>query len=377
MDNRPTGKCGRRAVDAAIIAVILLGGLSTGGLLPAWLGRAVWLLLAAGCWLWLAAGVWRRLTMRRRGWLVFWSYAAAGCAAAWAVRTGMEEMSAWQRFDRVCSAILLAGVIIAIVYNIIYKNKPNMRKKIVAGNWKMNTLPAEGVELAKGVVAGRGEVCSCVNFIVCPPFTHLSMVAEALKGSDIELGAQNCAAEAKGAYTGEVAASMLAALGCKYVILGHSERRQYYGETSATLNKKMEQAYANNLTPIYCVGENLEEREAEKHFDVVKAQIEEVVYNLTEEQFKNLVIAYEPVWAIGTGKTATAEQAQEIHAYIRKVLADKFGAAAAECPILYGGSCKPSNAAEIFAKEDVDGGLIGGAALKAEDFLAIGKGFAK
>ena len=377
MDNRPTGKCGRRAVDAAIIAVILLGGLSTGGLLPAWLGRAVWLLLAAGCWLWLAAGVWRRLTMRRRGWLVFWSYAAAGCAAAWAVRTGMEEMSAWQRFDRVCSAVLLAGVIIAIVYNIIYKNKPNMRKKIVAGNWKMNTLPAEGVELAKGVVAGRGEVCSCVNFIVCPPFTHLSMVAEALKGSDIELGAQNCAAEAKGAYTGEVAASMLAALGCKYVILGHSERRQYYGETSATLNKKMEQAYANNLTPIYCVGENLEEREAEKHFDVVKAQIEEVVYNLTEEQFKNLVIAYEPVWAIGTGKTATAEQAQEIHAYIRKVLADKFGAAAAECPILYGGSCKPSNAAEIFAKEDVDGGLIGGAALKTEDFLAIGKGFAK
>ena len=377
MDNRPTGKCGRRAVDATITAVILLGGLSTGGLLPAWLGRAVWLLLAAGCWLWLAAGVWRRLTMRRRGWLVFWSYAAAGCAAAWAVRTGMEEMSAWQRFDRVCSAVLLAGVIIAIVYNIIYKNKPNMRKKIVAGNWKMNTLPAEGVELAKGVVAGRGEVCSCVNFIVCPPFTHLSMVAEALKGSDIELGAQNCAAEAKGAYTGEVAASMLAALGCKYVILGHSERRQYYGETSATLNKKMEQAYANNLTPIYCVGENLEEREAEKHFDVVKAQIEEVVYNLTEEQFKNLVIAYEPVWAIGTGKTATAEQAQEIHAYIRKVLADKFGAAAAECPILYGGSCKPSNAAEIFAKEDVDGGLIGGAALKAEDFLAIGKGFAK
>ena len=252
-----------------------------------------------------------------------------------------------------------------------------MRKKIVAGNWKMNTLPAEGVELAKGVVAGRQEVCSRVNFIVCPPFTHLALVAEALKGSDIELGAQNCAAEAKGAYTGEVAASMIAALGCKYVILGHSERRQYYGETSETLNRKMEQAYANHLTPIYCVGENLAEREAGKHFDVVKAQIEEVVYNLTEEQFKHLVIAYEPVWAIGTGKTATADQAQEIHAYIRQVLAAKFGAAAAECPILYGGSCKPSNAAEIFAKEDVDGGLIGGAALKAEDFLAIGKGFAK
>ena len=252
-----------------------------------------------------------------------------------------------------------------------------MRKKIVAGNWKMNTLPAEGVELAKQVAAGKHTVCDCVSFIVCPPFTHLSEVSKTLEGTGIAVGAQNCAAEAKGAYTGEVAASMIAALGCKYVILGHSERRQYYGETSETLNRKMEQAYANDLVPIYCVGENLDEREAGKHFDVVKAQIEEVVYNLTPEQFGKLVIAYEPVWAIGTGKTATAEQAQEIHAYIRKVQAAKFGAAAEECPILYGGSCKPSNAAEIFAKEDVDGGLIGGAALKAEDFLAIGKGFAK
>ena len=252
-----------------------------------------------------------------------------------------------------------------------------MRKKIVAGNWKMNTTPAEGVELFKGVAAKKGEVCSCVNFIVAPPFTHLSEIVKAARGTGIAVSAQNCAAEAKGAYTGEIAASMIAALGCKYVILGHSERRQYYGETSETLNRKMEQTYANDLVPIYCVGENLDEREAGKHFDVVKAQIEEVVYNLTEEQYKNLVIAYEPVWAIGTGKTASAEQAQEIHAYIRQVLTAKFGAAAEECPILYGGSCKPSNAAEIFAKEDVDGGLIGGAALKAEDFLAIGKGFAK
>ncbi len=250
-----------------------------------------------------------------------------------------------------------------------------MRKKIVAGNWKMNTLPAEGVQLAKSIVASRNEVCECVNFIVCAPFTHLLMVADALKGSDIALGAQDCATETKGAYTGEVSAQMIAALGCKYVILGHSERRQYYGETSETLNKKMAQAYENNLTPIYCIGENLDEREADKHFEVCKAQIEEVVFNLSEEQFKNLVIAYEPVWAIGTGKTATAEQAQEIHAYIREVLRSKFGAAADLCPILYGGSCKPSNAQEIFAKEDVDGGLIGGASLKAEDFLGIGKGF--
>ena len=252
-----------------------------------------------------------------------------------------------------------------------------MRKKIVAGNWKMNTTPVEGVELAKNVVAGRGEVCSCVDFIVCPPFTHLSEVVKVTRGSGIAVGAQNCAAETKGAYTGEVSAQMIASLGVEYVILGHSERREYYGETSKTLNAKMEQAYANGLTPIYCVGEKLDEREAGKHFDVVKAQLEEVVYNLTEEQFAKLVVAYEPVWAIGTGKTATAEQAQEIHAFIREVLRAKFGAKADDTAILYGGSCKPSNAAEIFAKADVDGGLIGGAALKAEDFLAIGKGFSK
>ena len=250
-----------------------------------------------------------------------------------------------------------------------------MRKKIVAGNWKMNTLPAEGVELATGVAAGRKDVCDCVNFIVCPPFTHLHSVIETLKGANIAVGAQDCATETKGAYTGEVSAEMIAALGCEYVILGHSERRQYYGETSETLNKKMARAYENNLTPIYCVGENLEEREAGRHFEVCKAQIEEVVFNLSEEQFAKLVIAYEPVWAIGTGKTATAEQAEEIHAYIREVLRSKFGAAAEECAILYGGSCKPSNAAEIFSKENVDGGLIGGAALKAEDFLGIGKAF--
>ena len=250
-----------------------------------------------------------------------------------------------------------------------------MRKKIVEGNWKMNTLPAEGVELAKGVAAGKAEVCDCVNFIVCPPFTHLHSVIETLKGSNIAVGAQDCATEAKGAYTGEVSAAMIAALGCEYVILGHSERRQYYGETSETLNKKMAQAYANNLKPIYCVGENLEEREAGRHFEVCKQQLEEVVFNLTEEQFADLVIAYEPVWAIGTGKTATAEQAEEIHAYIREVLRSKFGTAAEECAILYGGSCKPSNAGEIFSKENVDGGLIGGAALKAEDFIGIGKAF--
>lgn len=250
-----------------------------------------------------------------------------------------------------------------------------MRNKIVAGNWKMNTLPAEGVELAKAVAAGKKDVDNSVQFIVAPPFTHLSEVVKVTRGTGVAVSAQNCAAEAKGAYTGEVSAAMIAALGVEYVILGHSERRQYYGETSETLNKKMEQVFANNLMPIYCIGEKLDEREAGKHFDVVKEQIEEVVFNLTAEQFAKTVIAYEPVWAIGTGKTATADQAQEIHAYIREVLKGKFGAAADQTVILYGGSANPGNAKELFSKADVDGGLIGGAALKADDFIAIGKSY--
>lgn len=250
-----------------------------------------------------------------------------------------------------------------------------MRRKIVAGNWKMNTMPAEGVELAKAVAAKRHEAGSNVELIVCPPFTHLSEVVKVTRGTGVAVGAQNCAAEEKGAYTGEVSAAMLASLGVEYVILGHSERREYYGETSETLNRKMAMAYANKLVPIYCVGEKLAEREAGKHFNVVGAQLREVVFNLTPEQFANLIVAYEPVWAIGTGKTATSEQAEEIHAFIRKTLAEKFGEAAENTPILYGGSCKPSNAPELFAKPDVDGGLIGGAALEADSFLGIAKAF--
>jgi triosephosphate isomerase len=250
-----------------------------------------------------------------------------------------------------------------------------MRKQIVAGNWKMNTTPEAGVQLVKEVLKNIGHSCTSVNIIVCPPYTHLSEVAKVTRGTAVFVGAQNCAEEAKGAYTGEVSAEMIASLGVSYVILGHSERRQYYGETSATLNKRMAQAYANSLAPIYCVGETLEERESGRLWDVVKAQIEEVVFGLSDEQFRRLVIAYEPVWAIGTGKVATADQAQEMHAFIRKTLAVKFPELAARTPILYGGSVKPDNAAEIFAKEDVDGGLIGGASLKAEDFLGIAQGF--
>ena len=250
-----------------------------------------------------------------------------------------------------------------------------MRKKIVAGNWKMNTLPAEGVALAKGVAAGKGEVCDCVNFIVCPPFTHLQSVVETLKGTNIAVGAQDCATEVKGAYTGEVSAEMIAALGCEYVILGHSERRQYYGECAESLNKKMARAYEFGLKPIYCVGENLEEREAGRHFEVVTEQVKNVLFELSAEEMAKVIVAYEPVWAIGTGLTATAEQAQEIHAEIRKVLAEKFGELAEEISILYGGSCNPTNAQELFACPDIDGGLIGGAALKADSFKAIALSF--
>lgn len=250
-----------------------------------------------------------------------------------------------------------------------------MRKKIVAGNWKMNTMPAQGVELAKSVADGRREVTDAVEFIVCPPFTHLSEVIAATRGSGVAVGAQNCAAEVKGAYTGEVSAGMLAALGVEYVIIGHSERREYYGETSEILNKKLEMACINNLIPIYCVGEKLEDREAGRHFDVVRAQLVETIHHLSQERFTSLIVAYEPVWAIGTGKTATAAQAQEMHAFIRSVLAEKFGDTADNVPILYGGSVNPKNAHELFCMPDVDGGLVGGASLEAESFLQIGRSF--
>ncbi|MCQ2184937.1 MAG: triose-phosphate isomerase [Bacteroidales bacterium] len=251
-----------------------------------------------------------------------------------------------------------------------------MRKHIVAGNWKMNTTVPEGIALAKAVVEEGAQVPADVELIIATPYPHLYPVAEVVKGTRVALSAENCADKEKGAYTGEVSVSMLTSVGCQYTILGHSERRQYYGETDEKLVEKVKLALAAGLKVILCVGENLEEREAGKHFDVCAAQIKNVLYNFTAEDMKNVVVAYEPVWAIGTGKTATAEQAQEIHAFIRKTLADKFGAAVAEeTSILYGGSCKPSNAKELFAQKDIDGGLIGGAALKAPDFIGIALSF--
>ena len=246
-----------------------------------------------------------------------------------------------------------------------------MRKNIVAGNWKMNTTLPEGVALAKEVnEALKGADAKC-DVIICVPFTHLASV-NAVIDSKLGLGAENCADHAKGAYTGEVSAAMVASTGAKYVILGHSERRQYYGEDAEVLRAKLALALENGLTPIFCVGEVLAQREDGSYNDVVKAQLEDALFHLSAEDFAKLIIAYEPVWAIGTGKTATDDQAEEMHAFIRSVIAGKYGEAVADnTSILYGGSCKPSNAKALFAKPNVDGGLIGGAALQADSFMGI------
>lgn len=252
-----------------------------------------------------------------------------------------------------------------------------MREKIVAGNWKMNTSVAEGELLARQIDFLSKDFDPNVEVIIAPPFTHLSQVAAVLKSnnSKIALAAQDCAYMESGAYTGEVSVNMLKELSCKYVILGHSERREYFGESNETLLKKINLVLAAGMKPIFCVGEKLEEREAKQHFEVVSSQIKEVLYKLRGVEFANVIVAYEPVWAIGTGKTATSDQAEEMHAFIRRAIANKFAAYADDTTILYGGSCKPSNAQELFSKENVDGGLIGGAALVAQDFAAIIKSF--
>ena len=259
--------------------------------------------------------------------------------------------------------------------NVIYqllKRKKKMRKKIVAGNWKMNMNLQDGVALAKELNETLTNEKPNCGVIICTPFIHLASVAQFLNQDVIGLGAENCADKESGAYTGEVSAEMVKSTGAQYVILGHSERRGYYGETPEILKEKVLLALKNGLKVIFCIGESLEEREAEKQNEVVKAELEGSVFNLSAEEFKNIIIAYEPIWAIGTGKTATAEQAEEIHAYIRSIVAEKYGnEVAEETSILYGGSCKASNAPELFAKPDIDGGLIGGASLKAADFKGI------
>jgi triosephosphate isomerase len=248
-----------------------------------------------------------------------------------------------------------------------------MRKKIVAGNWKMNMNLEEGINFAGTIDKYfRAKSAGKNGVILCTPFIHLAGVAEILKGGNVDLGAQNCASEASGAFTGEISPAMIKSTGAGYVIIGHSERRSYYNEDDSLLNKKTILALANSLKVIFCCGEVKEERETGKHFNVVERQLEKGLFTLAATEMKNIVIAYEPVWAIGTGLTASPDQAQEMHKFIRDLVERKYGKeTAADMTILYGGSCKPSNAAELFSKPDVDGGLIGGASLKKEDFTAI------
>jgi len=249
-----------------------------------------------------------------------------------------------------------------------------MRKKIVAGNWKMNKTLKEGMELASAVEQLASQQPSDVEVIIAPPFIHLSDISKLISG--VKLSAQNCSSEAHGAYTGEIAADMIKSTGASHVIIGHSERRTYFKEDNEVLFKKVTLALENSLIPIFCCGEVLAEREANDHFNVVKNQLAETIFKLDENDFSKLIIAYEPVWAIGTGVVATPAQAQEMHAYIRKLIAERYGEEIADnTTIQYGGSCKPDNASELFTNPDVDGGLIGGASLKADDFIAIVNSF--
>lgn len=245
------------------------------------------------------------------------------------------------------------------------------RKYFIAGNWKMNKTAAEAVALIDGIKAKQGSQ-SKVDVAVCPTFTALDAASKALAGSTIKLGAQNVYTKASGAYTGEISADMLKEFGCAYVILGHSERREYFKECNCFINEKVKVVLANGMKPILCVGEKLEDREAGKTIDVVYEQTIKGLADISKEDAKNVVIAYEPVWAIGTGKTATPDMAQEVHAEIRKILTNLFGSEVAEgMQILYGGSMKPENAKDLLAQKDIDGGLIGGAALKPDSFVAL------
>ena len=248
------------------------------------------------------------------------------------------------------------------------------RKVFIAGTWKMNKTAAETAALCKALKEKFMDICPCcAEVAVCPTFTSLSTAIAELKGSNIKVGAQNIHWADNGAFTGEISGAMLKELGVEYVIIGHSERRQYFGETDETVNKRLVAALKNGLKPIVCIGETLEEREGGKTEAVLDTQIKGAFASISADDFKKVVIAYEPVWAIGTGKTATPEMAQETHAFIRKVLAGLYGAAAEETVIQYGGSMKPENSKELVAQKDIDGGLIGGAALKADSFYDLVK----
>lgn len=243
-----------------------------------------------------------------------------------------------------------------------------MRKPIIAGNWKMNKTIKEGLEFIDGV---KGKTEGDVEVLICAPFTLLKDLKEATKGTNIKIGAQNMHFEEKGAFTGEISPLMLKELDMDYVVIGHSERRQYFNETDETVNKKVLKALEVGIDPILCVGETLEEREAGNTKDVCKVQVEKALENVSKEDLAKVVIAYEPVWAIGTGKTATSEDANDVIAYIREVVANLYGELANEVRIQYGGSVKPSNVAEIMNQSDIDGALVGGASLEANDYVEL------
>jgi triosephosphate isomerase len=246
-----------------------------------------------------------------------------------------------------------------------------MRKKVIAGNWKMNKDLNESQDLVSKIINGLGNDTKC-DVIVCPPFTSLSEVSSLIKNTPVKLGAQNLHFEDSGAFTGEISTSMLKSVGCEYVIIGHSERRNIFGEPDVVINKKIKKALEHGLKPIFCVGELLEQREDGTTMEVVKNQILNGLKDITPEQLSEIIVAYEPVWAIGTGKTATPEQAQEVHAAIRELIVENFSEDVADNLVIqYGGSVKPDNAGELLSKKDIDGALVGGACLKADSFLGI------
>ncbi|MGN8226039.1 triose-phosphate isomerase [Gracilimonas sp. BCB1] len=247
-----------------------------------------------------------------------------------------------------------------------------MRRFLIAGNWKMNCGPYDAAELLEGLKEKKADVDENVDVLVCPPFVSIGMAVNYLHDTDIQVGAQNLHFEENGAYTGEVSGSMIAESGCNYVIIGHSERRQYFGETDTTVNKRSHKALEHKLAPIICVGESLDQRKSDEHFHLVKNQVTAALFDISEDDVLDVVIAYEPIWAIGTGETASPEQAQEMHEHIRKVIAELYSEDTAErINILYGGSMKPANAKELLSQPDVDGGLIGGASLDAASFSEI------
>lgn len=247
-----------------------------------------------------------------------------------------------------------------------------MRRFLIAGNWKMNCGPYDAAELLEGLTSRSAEISNEVDVLVCPPFVSIGMAVKYLYDTDIQVGAQNLHFEENGAFTGEISGSMIAESGCNYVIIGHSERRQYFGETNETVNKRVHKALEHKLAPIICVGESLEQRQKEEHFELVNTQITKALTEVSAKDVPDVVIAYEPIWAIGTGETATPEQAQVMHEYIRTVLNDLYDEDTADhINILYGGSMKPGNAKELLSQPDVDGGLIGGASLDAESFSEI------